>query len=57
MPSEAPTLATTASPASPLQQAVAPAPTETNEIPGFDKMNFSQQRYAQDQLRARRNSR
>jgi hypothetical protein len=60
---DAPTLATvaTASPASaapvapsaaPAQQPVAPAPTETNVIPGFDKMSFAQQRLAQDQAAA-----
>jgi hypothetical protein len=27
---------------------------DTNEIPGFDRMSFEQQRYAQDQLAARR---
>jgi hypothetical protein len=47
----------TASTPSPTPQAVTPAPTETNVIPGFDKMNFSQQRYAQDQLAARRKAR
>jgi hypothetical protein len=34
-----------------------PAPPETSAIPGFDKMSFAQQRQAQDQNAARRNSR
>jgi hypothetical protein len=29
-------------------------PPDSNEIPGFDKMSFAQQRFAQDQLRERR---
>jgi hypothetical protein len=33
------------------------AAPDSNVIPGFDKMSFAQQRYAQDQLLARRNSR
>jgi hypothetical protein len=32
-------------------------PPEANTIPGFDKMSFAQQRYAQDQLAARRGGR
>jgi hypothetical protein len=48
---------TTASPASPSQQAAAPAPTDSNVIPNFDKMSFAQRRQAQDQLAARRNAR
>jgi hypothetical protein len=27
---------------------------DSNEIPGFDKMSFAQQRFAQDQIAARR---
>jgi hypothetical protein len=32
-------------------------PPDKNEIPGFEKMSFAQQRYAQDQLAARRGGR
>jgi hypothetical protein len=55
--SATPATTTTASPAPPAQQPMAPAPPETSGIPGFEKMSFAQQRYAQDQIIARRNQR
>jgi hypothetical protein len=53
----APTAPTTASPPSPAQQPVAPAPTVAAPIPDYEKMSFEQKRLAQDQNAARRNQR
>jgi hypothetical protein len=45
---------TTASAASPTQNAAASAPTVATAIPGYENMTFEQRRLAQDQNAARR---
>jgi hypothetical protein len=52
-----PATTTIASPPSPAQQPVAPAPTVATPIPGYEKMSFEQRRQAQDQNAARKNAR